>query len=769
MAQKRFGPTRGAGVAIIEVEGQKTIQPGALGMVGYTGILEKGPVGELISVFSKQEFFKVCGGLIPDSLLPDAAEDYFDNAAGAGGMHLVRVTDGNEVQSELTLYSRIAATRTAMGTVKAANGGRWGGKRDVETESLDQTEYTALTITTTKNFALDQWKDAIVTIDELPNRTFVVVGNTAGPNSIITVAAGNDILAELVVAAADPARYNLELDNLLSDGETKALSILIEDGEENPDTEFALSVFVDDVLVKKYPNLATDPADGRYWVALINDDTNNDEIFVVDLVTGTHTAATRPANHYGEAASVAATVLTAEIHDVTFNVTDVLPVVTLGTTNDVMLEQVITITFSDATTFTAVSDRFGSLGAAGATGVEFVPDNKFSPPFTIAAEATLALNDTIVIQYKPFIPSSLVDGFLFPDKSTAANKLARFRITANDHVTITVALGSNMTDLPGAPAATDFLVEAAQELAKGQDGITDVDADFITQGYDVETSPFNRLFGKNFGLIKLATPGITTVAVAKAGVAYAASRNYQYRHEIPAGIVTETAAINHINGASGVGRSIYAVVSFPSFGDVTDPASRDGKLKQVSLTGQIHGREAAIVRDNDGYQKAQAGLEATLPALLDIPTKDKVLNEELLNPVGIGVIKKVKGNFIIWGDRTLFDDPEWKFKHQRELMSFYENVLREEFDFIIFAINDPANDAVAISALNGFFRPEFVKRALRGATFQEAAIIKIDSENNPDSSRANGDLIADISLKLADTVERFIIRIGKQGIFDQVG
>ncbi|KKN79935.1 hypothetical protein LCGC14_0334430 [marine sediment metagenome] len=769
MAQKRFGPTRGAGVAIVEVEGQKTIQPGALGMVGYTGILEKGPVGELISVFSKQEFFKVCGGLIPDSLLPDAAEDYFDNAAGAGGMHLVRVTDGNEVQSELTLYSRIAATRTAMGTVKAANGGRWGGKKDVITDSLaNPAGYTELTIITGKTFTADQLKGGIVTLDDVPNKTFEIVGNTVA--GVITVAAGSTMLTDL--GANDPARYNVELDNLLPDGETKALSILIEDGEENPDTEFALTVFVDGVEVKKYANLHTDPVNGRYWVALINDDTNNDEIFVVDLVTGTHVAATRPANHYGVStvSGIAATVLTAEIHDVTFNVTDVEPAVTLGTTNDVMLEQVITITFSSATAFTVVSDRFGSLGAAGTTGAEFVPDNKFTPPFTVAPEATLVLNDTIIIQYKPFIPGSLVDGFLFPDKAgatIATNNLLRFRITANTHNTINVALGSDMQ--VGTTDVDEFLVEAPQELAKGQDGISDVDADFITQGYDVETSPFNRLFGKNFGLIKMATPGNTATAVQKAGVAYAASRNYQYRNEIPPGIVTETAAIDFINGATGVGRSIYAVVSFPSFGDVTDQASRDGKLKQVSLTGQIHGREAAIVRDNDGYQKAQAGLEATLPALLDIPTKDKVLNEELLNPVGIGVIKKVKGNFIIWGDRTLFDDPEWKFKHQRELMSFYENVLREEFDFIIFAINDPANDAVAISALNGFFRPEFVKRALRGATFQEAAIIKIDSENNPDSSRAQGDLIADISLKLADTVERFIIRIGKQGIFDQVG
>lgn len=775
---RRFGPIRGAGVVIEEVAGQKIIQPGALGMVGYTGILEKGNVGELISVFSKAEFFKVAGGIIPDSVLPDAVNDYFNNAAGAGAVHLVRVTDGNEVQSELTLYSRIAGEspspnfgpRTPMGTVKAVNGGRWGGKRDVETEDgLDRSaNVTATTLTTDKTFTTDQWKDGVVTFRNVSG-SFTIVGNTSGAGSVITVSADSDMLQALIDATEDPFRYNLELDNLLPNGDPKALSILIEDGEENPDTEFALTVLVDDVLVKKYANLSTDPVSGRYWVSVINDDPGNNEIAITDLVTGVHVAATRPANHYGVSVTVAATVLTATIHDVTFNVTDVEPVVTLGTTDDTMLEQVITLTFSSATAFTAVSNRFGSLGAAGTTGVEFVPNNKFSPPFTIAAEATLAAADTIVIQYKPFIPSSLIDGRLFPDKAevtTTGNKLLRFRIVTNTHNTITVALGSDMT--VGTTSGDEFLVEAPQELAKGQDGVADiVDSDFVIQGYDVETSPLNRLFGKNFGLVKLATPGNTSIAVAKAGVAYAASRNYQYRYEIPANVVTETAAITKIN--EDFGRSIYAVVSFPSFGSVSDPDSRDGKLKEVSLTGQIHGREAALVRDNDGYHVAQAGLSATLPALLDLPTKDLVLNEELLNPVGIGVIKNVQGNFIIWGDRTVQDDPEWRFKHQREQMSFYENSLREQFDFIIFAINDPVNDAVALSALRSFFRPEFVKRALRGNTFAEAAIIKIDAENNPDASRALGDLVADISLRLADTVERFIIRIGKQGIFDEVG
>jgi hypothetical protein len=66
----------------------------------------------------------------------------------------------------------------------------------------------------------------------------------------------------------------------------------------------------------------------------------------------------------------------------------------------------------------------------------------------------------------------------------------------------------------------------------------------------------------------------------------------------------------------------------------------------------IHGREARIAADYSGYHKAEAGTDAILPAILDLPTGDAILDEEMLNPVGISIIKKKSGNFILWGDRT---------------------------------------------------------------------------------------------------------------------
>lgn len=754
MAQRRYGPTRGAGVAIIELEGEKGIEAGALGWCGYAGILEKGPVGELIVAPNRKTFDKKCGGIIDDSLLPDAAQDFYSLANGAGGILLVRVTDGNEVQASMILYARYGSLLTQMGTVKAKNGGRWGGKETYYVGTATAaTETTVTEATATWN--VDEWKGGYLQITGSSN-TYQIISNTA---TAITVAADSTILTD---GGTTTAVYYLYHENT-----SKAVSVMIGDGEENPNTEFSLSVYVDGAFVKKYGNLSTDPTSSRYWVSLINNDDGNDEIFVVDDWTGAHTAAVRPANKYGiiDTAGITDTVLTSIIYDLTVTVGDANPTASMGTTTDAHLAQKITITMSSETSGAAVSDKLGSLGTITVgTPFDSAAVCKWVPPFTITQGATaLENNDVIVINYKPFVADSLIGGYLYPDKVNAPT--TKYRIVDNDHKTITVADGSTMTDV--AAVADEYMVVTPIELTGGKDGNEVTDSNYAQQAWDVDNSPFNRIFGRNMGLIKFATPGVTATAVQKAGVAYAEAKNHQYRYEIPSGTVTEDGAITQIN--STLGRNDFAVASFPSYGTVPDPLSNEGKTKTVSITGMIHGREARIAVDYDGYHKAEAGLDAKLPRLLDIPTSDAILNEELLNPTGISIIKKVKGNFIIWGDRTVYLDPTWKWKHQREQMSYYEHVLQESFDWIIFMINDKTTESLAISALQSFFLPEWTKRALRGDAFTDAAIIKLDEELNTDATRANGDLISEVKLRLADTIERFIIRIGKQGIFESVG
>ena len=309
-----------------------------------------------------------------------------------------------------------------------------------------------------------------------------------------------------------------------------------------------------------------------------------------------------------------------------------------------------------------------------------------------------------------------------------------------------------------------FRVEAPREMRDGYDGDTPSDAQFIA-AMNTVTSPLNALRGKNQGLVKLGMPGITTTTIQKQGLTYAESRNYQYRIEIPASILSEPDAINYINNT--IGRNDFGKTVWPSYHNVVNPLGNGTILQTV--TGMVHGREAKVAKDFRGYHKAAAGTTVTLPGIVDWPLpEDFVIDEEQTNPQGINVILKKKGNWILWGDRTISLDPAWKFAHQREMMSHYENILFENFDWIVFAINDEIEQQRLLPVFQAFFLPEWQKRALRGRTFEEAATFKIDDENNTDLTRAGGDLNAEISLRLADVVERFIITIGKKGIFEQV-
>lgn len=364
------------------------------------------------------------------------------------------------------------------------------------------------------------------------------------------------------------------------------------------------------------------------------------------------------------------------------------------------------------------------------------------------------------------------------DLFTNAAAMVRLR-TANYDGSDTRRGGESFIKLIDAPAELHFntgvvvsgacgvtwRVEAPRDCIDGYDGDTPDDADY-TAIFNSVTSPLNALYGKNSGLVKVACPGITATAVQRAGIAYCEARSYQFRYEIPSNITDEVSAIGYVNDT--LGRNDFAVAAWPHYGWMPNPIGRGLVLR--SGTGQIHGREAAIARAFDGYHKAAAGEDATLPGFVktELPD-DYVINEEVLNPSGIQTIKKLKGRYVIWGDRTLYVDPAWLWKHQRELMSHYERTLLEAFDWIIFMINDPTTQALAYGALRSFFQPEHTKRAIRGATVDDAAAIKIDSENNTDDTRSTGDLNAEIGLRLADTVERFNISIGKRGVVANAG
>lgn len=642
-------------------------------------------------------------------------------------------------------------------TVSANNGGRWGGKKSVIYDLAFGTGgLTATTFDTGKTMLKDFYKGATLTFAAMPGKAYEVISNTVA--GILTVTTDATMSSDYASTGSSVETWKLSLLN-----ESKEISVKITDGILEPTTEFGMVVYVDGEQVLSYENLSSDPESNRYFMNLINDDENNIYITVEDLWTGAITAPIRPANMSGQSIGLTNTVLTLEAVESEYAGTGNGYIKNFTYGGDVQ-EDTIEVECDDATakTFTYTSAKLGLISSA-APGVvsAFAAPNDYLVGFTIVEGSTpFALGDKFTLHVKPMTVNSLIGGMLYPNVDTS--RRTGFVIVSNTINTITVKTGSTM--LTSAKIGNTFRIEAGSVLVGGYDGIANVaDIDY-TKNLDSSTSPINTLFGELKGLVKIAIPGVTSATVQKAGQEYSEARNYQFRVEIPANITTDEGAEQYINDT--IGRNDFSVTSFPSYMYVQHPTASG--LKLVSASGAIQGREALMAKNYSGYHKAAAGIDVTIPNCVKLPTGDRELDEELLNKHGIGILKFKKGNCIIWGDRTLSVDPSWKWKHQRELMSYYENDLRENFDWIIFAINDPIEQRKAHSALISYFRPEFQKRALRGDKFADAVTLKVDNEINTDVTRAQGDMFGEIALQLADTVERFIITMSKMGIFERV-
>lgn len=757
MAQRRFGPTLGAGVVIREEDADKPIQQAQLGVTGYMGILERGPIDRIFLCSKKKDFLAKAGSFIPESQVPDVAFDFYNLGNGAGEIWLKRLVDGTQREGELILKSRHSPVRQDVlkitgGYGGKSNPGRWAGKKQVIVGNY--TAVTAFTLSTGKTLKLNEFKDALLRLSAVPGKSYKVLSNTTA--GVFTFAADVNLVTD--INGSVNLLYSIELAN---DG--KELSIQVIDGEDSPTTEFGLVAYLDGAEVKRYKNLSMDPLSANYVEKAVNDDSGNYYFKVEDLFSGTLTPSVRPANYYGAIKTVTATVMTADIHSVISNsvpgATAVLTAVTYGGSIKKDTLTLICTTAGVTPVFSVTSAIQGALAAL--TGGTAYVMNEYGLNFTLNDAGTdFALADVVTIEIDPFPVNGFAGGFLVPDYVNA--RRTKFQIVSNTVNSITVKTGSDLTSV-GA-IADQFMVEADMGLGKGYDGLDGiVDATYIA-AWDTSTSQFNSLFGKNKGLVKLATPGITATQVQKAGLNYAEAKNYQYRVEVPANVIDESAAEQYINET--IGRNDFGKVHWPSYAYVSNPQGAGNKL--TSMTGAIHGREALVAKNYDGYHKIAGGVDVTLPNVVKLPTEEKVLDEELLNPAGINILKFNKGNCIMWGARSISIDPAFRFVQKREQLSHYENVLRENFDFIVFAINNPSAKTKVKTSLVGYFQPEFSKGALSGNTFEDAISIKIDDENNTPLTEAGGDLNAEIKLRLADTVERFIITIGQAGIFESL-
>lgn len=777
MASKRFGPVNDAGVVVKEAEGEKPIEASLYGSSAMAGILERGEVGELITAISKKDLIAKTGGIIPDSVLPDSCKDFWDAGDGAGILFLYRTCDGNQVKSQLTLWDR-KSPRNKVVKVEAKNGGGWGGKRDeilLDLSDVSDIAETEITLPTTYVVAKNKWKNGVVTLRGTGgDLTYNITSNTVGDGitaSVLTLA--SDSTADTDFDTSTDTEIVLTQTQLDVWGRDKRLAVEIQDGQVYPDTEWGMYVYLDGELIISWSDLSSDPNASNYFVSVINDADNNYYVEVTDLWAGAVTASIRPANFYAavDAAEITALGLdistVAVIVDSSAAVDNTIAAFTFGTK---VIPDTYELEYTGAAwELTSLDKQAGHVFPDPVSATPYVADNDRSIGFTVT-ETTPSSGEKFTLHVVPLFADKAISGkVLFPDESFAP--ATGWTVSDNTLLGATIISG-DMTNGGTISGDINVRLQYPQELSDGFDGHHDIGVNNYTPAFDVGTSPYNDTEKQGYGLIKFATPGIMrvlsnsdAVTVQKAGVAYAETKNHQFRLEFPDDYTDESTAKTWLNNT--MGRSDYEKICFPSYGYVSDPI-KSGLIKLVSLTGMILGEEAKMARTYEGYFKAAAGEDVKFPKIKKIPTLKRRLNGEVLNPAGIQRVEILNGNFCLWGGRLPYTDPNFKFCIHREYLSYVEHVLQESYAWIVFAINNADKQSDALSSAKSFFLPEWTKGAIRGDSFSDAAIIKIDDENNTDVTMAAGNMNMDVDLKIVDMVERFIITIGKQGIFETV-
>lgn len=774
VAIKRYGPVLGAGTTITEKLAEVTITPSPLGVIAWTGIMEKGVTDELIVATSKSDMQRKIGGRIPESYLPICGEDFWDSSKGAGRMLLVRVTDGTGRKSALTPLTReYSGVVPGPGQwrnvcdVDAKSVGRWaGGENRRIGEITGAGDLTETTIDTGLTLKEDEFAGGVLTMAAIAGESFEIIGNTTA--GVVTVSSDAQLLTKF--GAAVDNEFTLYKDDYDTLGNLKKVAVLWKDGARDPVNEFGLEVYLNDVKVLNWDDLSMDPDSDVYYETVVNDDSRNEEIRITDLFTGTIAPFARPANQAGVigAAALSALTLTLEWFQATYDSGNTGDGTVSGITVKASTQpDFVTLECTDATivgseVWSVTSTEQDRAFADATTGVAYVGPNDYFIDFTVnAGAANWAVGDKIYIMVNTVRPEEVIGGRLFYDTDTSP--LDSLEIVDATVSSVTVRAGNDLTTLTS--VGQSYRLQYKQGLKKGYDGHSGVvDNDYI-QVFDPDSSLFNQHRNKQLGLIKFAIPGVSSTTVQKACRSYAEANNSPYREEMPSTTLTENEAVTWSDDT--MGRNDFAQAILPSWYYIQDP-DRSGNIL-IPVVGAVQGIEALMAYSWGGYHKAAAGTKAVLEKCVKLPTGEKVLDDEITNPKGIQVILKKEGNWVIWGDRCPATSTGLKFKHKREQMSHYERVLFENFDWIIFAINDEEIQPIALAALQAYFLPEWrPKRALRGNTFPEAVSIKVDNEINTDVTRAEGDLNAEIKLRLADTTERFNIIMSPAGIFEKL-
>lgn len=288
-------------------------------------------------------------------------------------------------------------------------------------------------------------------------------------------------------------------------------------------------------------------------------------------------------------------------------------------------------------------------------------------------------------------------------------------------------------------------------MTGGDDGLTGLaDADYI--GSQLRQTGLYALDTVRDASI-LAVPG-SSLAVAKAAIGYCEKRKDLFF--IIDCLEGETKADVEDYLGTDIGTSQYAAIYYPWI-KIKEPPS--GRSVAVPPSGAV----AGIYADTDskrGVHKAPAGVENgyvnAASGIERVVTKGE--NDGLYQQK-INVIRKMPEGILVWGARTISEDPEWKYINVRRLFIFLEQSILRGTQWVVFEPNDPSLWKSIKRNITAFLRIQWTEGKLVGDTQDKAFYVKCDAETNPPEVVDAGQVITEIGVAPSKPAEFVVFRI----------
>lgn len=204
--------------------------------------------------------------------------------------------------------------------------------------------------------------------------------------------------------------------------------------------------------------------------------------------------------------------------------------------------------------------------------------------------------------------------------------------------------------------------------------------------------------------------------------------------------------------------SNHAALYYPWI-QVSDPSGKSESIC-VPPSGHIAGIYARVDATR-GVHKAPAN-----EPILGAVGLERVLSsrqQDLLNPDGINCLRRLNGNLLVWGARTLGGDKNLDVKYVpvRRLLNYLRVSIDKGTQWTVFEPNGPDLWAKVIRNVSAFLKGVWTSGALFGRTPEEAFYVKCDAENNPQASRDNGYLVVEVGVAIVRPAEFVVFKLSQ--------